>query len=289
VRKLSEDLDRAQLNKWIPSSRAAESVRQQQLAALQCQVDLDRQCVLPPKAPQHMDCPTLVLDLDETLVHASSTPPRFRGKSFMIPCSHGGCVHVAVRPGVTTFLAIMAEYFEIVLFTAATQVRARCEPAFQVCTLQWVSCQAPCNMQYLTAALPVQEYAEQVIDILDPDGSVFAHRLYRDCCKLQANGFVKDLRVLGRNLGEVIIIDNTPLCFSLHIDNAIPIPSWESNPADRALLQLIPLLCRLSTLPDVRPTLRAIFRLQEWVAQEHELSAKAERSASRQDACIMPA
>lgn len=134
VRKLSEDLDSSQLNKWIPSSHALEVLcKQQQVAQLRSRAEghSTTHCpyVLPPKAPQHRDCPTLVLDMDETLVHASSSVPRRHcSRSFVIPCSHGGSVHVAVRPGVTTFLAIMAEYFEIVLFTAATQVRTPAAP-----------------------------------------------------------------------------------------------------------------------------------------------------------------
>jgi TFIIF-interacting CTD phosphatase-like protein len=48
---------------------------------------------------------TLVLDLDETLVHY------FEGD---------GDGHFLVRPGVREFLLTLSEYYEIVIFTAAT-------------------------------------------------------------------------------------------------------------------------------------------------------------------------
>jgi len=61
----------------------------------------------PPYLPEIKDGYryTLVLDLDETLVHY-----------FMINESQGT---FAVRPGCDTFLTEMSRYFEIVIFTAA--------------------------------------------------------------------------------------------------------------------------------------------------------------------------
>jgi NLI interacting factor-like phosphatase len=49
---------------------------------------------------------TLILDLDETLVHYYETE------------SEG---HVLVRPGTEDFLVKMSQYYEIVIFTAALQ------------------------------------------------------------------------------------------------------------------------------------------------------------------------
>jgi Dullard-like phosphatase family protein len=111
----------------------------------------------------------------------------------------------------------------------------------------------------------VQEYAEPIIDMIDPDESIFVHRLYRESCSLHYDGYVKDLGLLGRDLKQLIIIDNSPLCFNLQLSNAIPIPTWENDSKDRALLQLIPMLSQLSSLPDVRPHLAAKFRIQEGV------------------------
>ena len=64
---------------------------------------------------------TLVLDLDETLVHSSITP--FPNKNNIIlrlniagnPCT----IYVIKRPFVEEFLAEMSKYYEIVVFTAS--------------------------------------------------------------------------------------------------------------------------------------------------------------------------
>jgi RNA polymerase II subunit A small phosphatase-like protein len=64
---------------------------------------------------------TLVLDLDETLVHSGFKP-------FSIPSDmilkieldnkiHD--IHVLVRPGVDEFLERMAQHYELVIFTAS--------------------------------------------------------------------------------------------------------------------------------------------------------------------------
>ena len=60
---------------------------------------------LSPKGPNSRDY-TLILDLDETLVHYYETE------------SEG---HVLVRPGTEEFLVNMSRYYEIVIFTAALQ------------------------------------------------------------------------------------------------------------------------------------------------------------------------
>jgi carboxy-terminal domain RNA polymerase II polypeptide A small phosphatase len=82
--------------------------------------------LLPLKEPEHAGCPTLVIDLDETLVHTSYHMPPVGTHSFQMQDPvDGRTVYVAIRPGVQAFLAIMAEHYELVLFTAATQVSMR--------------------------------------------------------------------------------------------------------------------------------------------------------------------
>jgi RNA polymerase II subunit A small phosphatase-like protein len=44
-----------------------------------------------------------------------------------------------------------------------------------------------------------------------------------------------DLRRLGRNIKDVIIVDNSPVSFSLQPENAIPIKSWFDDSSDREL------------------------------------------------------
>jgi CTD small phosphatase-like protein 2 len=70
---------------------------------------------------------TLVLDLDETLVHFEASERKFR-----------------LRPGCLGFLRGLASHYEIVVFTAASQ-----------------------------------DYADFILNVLDPDGALIQHRLYR--------------------------------------------------------------------------------------------------------------
>lgn len=112
----------------------------------------------------------------------------------------------------------------------------------------------------------LQEYAEPVLDLLDPDDSIFSHRLFRDSCRRLPDGqFIKDLSMLGRDLRSTIIVDNTPSVYSWNLDNAVPISSWYCDPNDKSLLQLLPLLCHLANVGDVRSHLRRFYRLPDLV------------------------
>ena len=101
-----------------------------------------------------------------------------------------------------------------------------------------------------TASLSL--YADPLLNELDPYGHA-SYRLFREHCTFLNNIFVKDLAQLGRDLKDVIIIDNSPACYSLQPENAIPIPTWIDDQSDTQLTQLIPLLKLLSRVGDVRP------------------------------------
>jgi TFIIF-interacting CTD phosphatase-like protein len=68
-----------------------------------------------------------------------------------------------------------------------------------------------------------QGYADPIINHIDPD-RVVQHRLYRESCSFIKNQlFVKDLRVLGRKLQNVVLVDNAPYSYMMQLDNGIPI------------------------------------------------------------------
>jgi RNA polymerase II subunit A small phosphatase-like protein len=82
------------------------------------------------------------------------------------------------------------------------------------------------------------KYADPVADLLDPN-HIFHSRLFRDSCtyyngkyylkEKQKNqifsfflgNYIKDLSRLGRDIRKVIIIDNSPLSYLFHQDNAV--------------------------------------------------------------------
>lgn len=63
--------------------------------------------------------------------------------------------------------------------------------------------------------------------------------------------YVKDLSQLGRNVREVIILDNSPASYLFHPANAVPVSSWFNDPHDSELTDMIPFLEELATVSDV--------------------------------------
>ncbi|KAF9344656.1 hypothetical protein BGX26_004063, partial [Mortierella sp. AD094] len=176
--------------------------------------------LLGPIAPEHIGKKCLVLDLDETLVHSSfKLIPQ---ADYVVPVeidnqSHN--VYVIKRPGVDTFLQKMGELYEVVIFTAS-----------------------------------LSKYADPVLDMLDVH-RVIKHRLFRESCFNHKGNYVKDLSVIGRDLKNTIIIDNSPASYIFHQTNAVPISSWFNDPHDTELLDLIPFLADMTVVDDVNPIL----------------------------------
>ena len=142
---------------------------------------------------------SLVLDLDETLVNFK------QGKNIQEGV-------VRIRPGVNEFLEEVGEYYELIIFTTATQ-----------------------------------EYADLLIDAIEEDKIYFDHRLYREHATIIDNDFVKDLTRIGRPLDKIIIIDNMPQNFKLQKENGIIIrPFWGEDSYDQALFKLIPILVNIA-------------------------------------------
>ncbi|VAH61922.1 hypothetical protein VPH35_044747 [Triticum aestivum] len=177
------------------------------------------------KSPVRTKHVTLVLDLDETLVHSTLDHcdiSDFSIQVFFNMKDH--TVHVTQRPYLKMFLEKVAQMFELVIFTASQRI-----------------------------------YAEQIIDRLDPDGKLISQRIYRESCIFSDGSYTKDLTILGVHLAKVAIIDNTPQVFQLQVDNGIPIKSWFDDPADQELVELLPFLETLVDAEDVRPLISKTF------------------------------
>lgn len=87
--------------------------------------------LLGPIRPKNRNKKTLVLDLDETLVHSSFKPPE--QSDIVLPVDIEGkiCyVYVLVRPGTITFLEELAKYYEIAIYTASLSKYA--EPLMKI-------------------------------------------------------------------------------------------------------------------------------------------------------------
>ena len=175
----------------------------------------NNQILLPPQSSNKK---TLVLDLDETLVHSQfmtfSDPSDVIIQIEIENEVHD--IHVMVRPGVKEFLEKMDKLYEIVIFTAS-----------------------------------VSKYADPLLDIIDKKGYC-PFRLFREHCSLINTTFVKDLQRLGRDLKNIVIVDNSPLSYALHPENGLPILTWFEDKSDRELYTIMPVLEFLSTVQDVR-------------------------------------
>ena len=98
--------ERAQEEAWLAEEEEQTHLFISRLPPLHLCTPCGREPALPAKAPGAPRV-TLVLDLDETLVHSV---PRGDGE-----------FDVLVRPGAEAFLAAMAAKFDLVVFTASTQ------------------------------------------------------------------------------------------------------------------------------------------------------------------------
>ena len=172
---------------------------------------------------------TLILDLDETLVHSRFR--EFNRKSDIVlnininDIRH--IVYVLKRPNVDHFIKEMSKYYNIFIFTAS-----------------------------------ISQYASPLIDKLD-QGKLITGRLFRQHCIYNNGKYIKDIKQIGEDLKDIIIIDNNPISYYLNQDNGIPISTWYDDINDNELNKLIPLLIYLSKVNDVRTIIKQVLNGQK--------------------------
>ena len=173
---------------------------------------------------------TLVLDLDETLIHSQhngntlrKTERNTKSPDFIlkVQIDHSQIeFYVYKRPYLDYFLSIISQWYDLVVFTASLEI-----------------------------------YGTLVADKLDKKKNIFRHRYFRQHCTLDYGSYTKDLSSINPDLSSIFILDNSPGAYKDYPHNAIPIKSWFSDPNDTALLNLLPVLDALRFVTDVRSVL----------------------------------
>ena len=177
---------------------------------------------------------TLILDLDETLVHSSFRPIIYNGITyppdiFLTINFHNKYhnIYVLKRPYVDEFIKEMNKIYNIIIFTAS-----------------------------------VKEYANPLLDILDKE-KIIKKRFFREHCTFNDGKFIKNLDVIGQDLKELILLDNNPISYSLNKKNGLPIKSWYYDKDDRELINITDILNFLANVNDVREYIPNIFNTPE--------------------------
>lgn len=180
----------------------------------------------------------VVLDLDETLVHAHFNPSLHH--DFCL--GEGNTLRVQTRPGVQEFLKWLRQpQVEVAVYTAGSDV-----------------------------------YAAGVLAQLDPNRTLVSKCLSREMCVPAPIQFAysKDLAKLNSDMRRTVLVDNSPLSFWCQPHNGILIRDWlgDFEHEDLELLRIQEIIERLLDVADVREVLKAEFDIEgliENVVNQH--------------------
>jgi Dullard-like phosphatase family protein len=163
--------------------------------------------------------PALVLDLDDTLV----------ATTFIRPCTETFAIRVRrrqffarLRPGLLSFIKTVSEDYDLFFFTASAR-----------------------------------EYGDPIIDIISPE-TPRERRFFRDSCSPCCGYPVKDLRLLGRPLSRILLIDDLEGSALMQPANLVRVSPWQgSDEGDCVLLgQLLPILREIARERDLPQAIR---------------------------------
>jgi len=176
----------------------------------------------PPVIPNQK---TLILDLDETLIHSSSFPPHPNVSSFKHPTLGQ---FIFLRPGLEMFLSKVTKEFDVFIYTYSDY-----------------------------------DYANPIINVICPQIDK-NHRLFRDSCCIETGKVYKDIDMVGRPKEEILIVDDNPAISRFHPDNAIQIDKWTGSPDDKALNEwLYPLLEKINNGTSIQSVIKGVRYLKK--------------------------
>lgn len=167
--------------------------------------------------------PTLVLDLDNTLVY--STTKELKDFDHEIIINSNGKSQkawIVERPFLKSFLSHTSKKYDIVLFTAG-----------------------------------IRQYAIKVMKKIDTEKRISYLLDRRFCTLVNKTGknqefFTKNLSILGRDLLKTLIVDDKDYSFCFDYNNGILVPIFTGDRNDQCLKELQSYLDYCHTLDDMR-------------------------------------
>lgn len=179
-----------------------------------------------------------IFDMDETLIHwvPDKEPQSDTGSSgnketdvmLKFKCSDGvDTLPVNIRPYIIECLLQVKKWYQVIVFTASKK-----------------------------------NYADTILDFIDPNHDLIEARCYRDSCyTTEEHVYIKDLRIFEDqwDLKDIVLIDNAVHSFGFQINNGIPMLPFYDDKNDRDMIYVTHLLKELASQSDVRPMIRDRF------------------------------
>ena len=188
---------------------------------------------------KHSSNKTLILDMDETLIHSvksyldysklNVTVDEARTLTYRDNDFTFKNFKVFIRPHAIRLLKELSELYEIIVFTSAEQC-----------------------------------YADSVLNFIDPENKYISQRFYRETCVLKNGKYIKDLRVFSnRKMNNIVILDNSITCFSNQLRNGVFVPSFYGQQDDNCLETVIDLLKGIAEVDNIPCELESILGLEK--------------------------
>ncbi|GET92222.1 nli-interacting factor, putative [Leishmania tarentolae] len=204
------------------SAAALQPLRSVVAIGLRQEFDSHWPLPLPPPLPMNKDKHTLVLDIDETLIHTygmslhdnskdKTNDPAFQGVSLID-------YNVLLRPHLKEFLEEVNQLFEVVFWTAGT--------ASYCCAVLDV-------LEQQVMQLPRSFYSHvELIKESQKKNSSTSHTNFYALSRtqtLEQQGYMKYLPMLGRKMCSVVMLDDNVRSFPLTPRNGIRIEAFDPD------------------------------------------------------------
>jgi Dullard-like phosphatase family protein len=203
---------------------------------------------LPSQLPEDQGKLTVVLDIDETLIHTDMH----------------GALEMQVKNNSEASLDDIKQAGKMTTDCFHINLDGFRLKVFKRPHLEWFLKEASSKFELITFTAGEKHYGSKILANIDPEQKLIRHRLFRhNCTQLGDHLYTKDLKDLNRPLHRIVLVDNNPICFLPQPENGVPVASFYSQQEDTTLQTLMSFLDHLNGKVDVRPVLKEAFRLPE--------------------------